>query len=130
MDKYYTIFNNKVIEFLNDLIRIFPNDADFKMYKNAVSLVKLADEKKPLEFYKIFMNDQYKANINNKNEKFFLDHDYNEILNSEELSNELDGNVNNKIVNKLKGYWNELSTENKETVWNYFTLFLKISEKV
>jgi len=130
MDKYYTIFNNKVIEFLNDLIRIFPNDADFKMYKNALSLVKLADEKKPLEFYKIFMNDEYKANINNKNEKFFLDHDYNEILNSEELSNELDGNVNNKIVNKLKGYWNELSTENKEIVWNYFTLFLKISEKV
>ena len=66
MDKYYTIFNNKVIEFLNDLIRIFPNDADFKMYKNALSLVKLADEKKPLEFYKIFMNDEYKANINNK----------------------------------------------------------------
>tara|TARA_Y100001970_G_scaffold294318_1_gene450457 strand:- start:9633 stop:10025 length:393 start_codon:yes stop_codon:yes gene_type:complete len=130
MDKYYTIFNTKIIEFLNDLIRIFPNDNDFKMYKNAITLVKLADEKKPLEFYQIFVTDEYKEHINNKNEKFFLEHDYKEILNSKELNKELDGNVNNKIVNKLKGYWSQLSTENKEIVWNYFTLFLKISEKI
>ena len=37
---------------------------------------------------------------------------------------------NNKIVSKLKGYWKTLSNENREIVWSYFTLFLKISEKV
>ena len=51
-DKFYTIFNIKITEFLNDLIRLFPDDADFKMYKTAISLAKLADEKKPLQYYK------------------------------------------------------------------------------
>ena len=129
-NKYYTIFNSKIVELLNDLIRIFPEDNDFKMYKNAVTLVKLANEKKLLEFYKIFVTDEYKEHISNKNEEFFLEHDYNEILNSNELKKELDGDINNKIVNKLKGYWSQLSSDNRDIVWNYFNLFLKISEKV
>ena len=127
-NKYNKIFNTKIIEFLNDLIRIFPNDTEFKMYKNAINLVKLASEKKPLELYKSFVTDEYKEHINNKNEDFFLQHDYNEILNSKELSDKIDTDFNNKIVNKLKNYWKDLSATNRDIVWNYFTLFLKISE--
>ena len=130
------MFNSKIIEFLNDLIKIFPGDTEFKMYKNAVNLIKMADEKKPLQLYNTFVTEEYKQNIEERNEAFFLEHDYNEILNSDIVKNsdfvqkELDGNVNNKIVNKLKGYWGELSDENKEFIWSYFTLFLKISNKV
>ena len=134
--RFYQMFNSKIIEFLNDLIKIFPGDTEFKMYKNAVNLIKMADEKKPLQLYNTFVTEEYKQNIEERNEAFFLEHDYNEILNSDIVKNsdfvqkELDGNVNNKIVNKLKGYWGELSDENKEFIWSYFTLFLKISNKV
>ena len=134
--KFYGIFNAKIIEFLNDLIKIFPGDTEFKMYKNAVNLIKMADEKKPLQLYNTFVTAEYKQNILDKNEDFFLQHDYNEILSSDIVKNsdfvkkEIDGNVNNKIVNKLKGYWGELSDENKEFIWSYFNLFLKISDKV
>lgn len=127
-NKYYKIFNTKIIEFLNDLIRIFPNDTEFKIYKNGISLLKLADEKKPLQLYKVFVTDEYKEHIKNKNDDFFLQHDYNEILTSKEISDKVDSDFNNKIVDKLKGYWKELSDTNREIVWNYFTLFLKISE--
>jgi|TARA_B110000259_G_scaffold184211_1_gene230800 hypothetical protein len=130
MEKFYTIFNSKIIEFLNDLIKIFPDDNDFKMYKNGISLVKLADEKKPLQLYKLFVNDKYKENILTKNEEFFLSHDYNEILTNDNLKKEFNGDINNKIINKLKGYWKDLSSDNREIVWNYFTLFLKISNKI
>ena len=130
-DKFYTIFNTKITEFLNDLIRLFPDDADFKMYKTAITLAKLADEKKPLQYYKKFVTEEYKEHIRNKNDKFFLNHDYKEILNDSELTNEINnGNFSSQIVNRLKGYWSQISDENKEIVWNYFTLFLKISEKV
>lgn len=130
-DKFYTIFNTKITEFLNDLIRLFPDDADFKMYKTAISLAKLADEKKPLQYYKKFVTEEYKEHIRNKNDKFFLDHDYKEILSDSELSNEINsGDFSSQIVDRLKGYWSQISDENKEIVWNYFTLFLKISEKV
>tara|TARA_B110000259_G_C13932250_1_gene369390 strand:- start:30 stop:452 length:423 start_codon:yes stop_codon:yes gene_type:complete len=123
------IFNSKLNEFLNDLIKIFPDDTDFKMYKNAVNLIKIADIKKPLELYNIFVTEEYKKNIEEKNESFFLDHDYKEILNNEMINN-VNSNVNNKLVNKLKGYWSDLTDENKEFIWSYFTLFLKINEKV
>tara|TARA_Y100000992_G_C21032926_1_gene381223 strand:- start:237 stop:638 length:402 start_codon:yes stop_codon:yes gene_type:complete len=130
-DKFYTIFNTKITEFLNDLIRLFPDDADFKMYKTAITLAKLADEKKPLQYYKKFVTEEYKEHIRNKNDKFFLNHDYKEILNDSELTNEINnGNFSSQIVNRLKDYWSQISDENKEIVWNYFTLFLKISEKV
>lgn len=130
-DKFYTIFNTKISEFLNDLIRLFPDDADFKMYKTAISLAKLADEKKPLQYYKKFVTEEYKEHIRNKNDKFFLDHDYKEILSDSELSNDINSvNFSSQIVDRLKGYWSQISDENKEIVWNYFTLFLKISEKV
>jgi hypothetical protein len=130
-DKFYTIFNTKITEFLNDLIRLFPDDADFKMYKTAISLAKLADEKKPLQYYKKFVTDEYKEHIRNKNDQFFLDHDYKEILSDSELSSNINsGDFSSQIVDRLKGYWSQISDENKEIVWNYFTLFLKISEKV
>ena len=130
-DKFYTIFNTKITEFLNDLIRLFPDDDDFKMYKTAISLAKLADEKKPLQYYKKFVTEEYKEHIRNKNDKFFLDHDYKEILSDSELSNDINsGDFSSQIVDRLKGYWSQISDENKEIVWNYFTLFLKISEKV
>lgn len=130
--KFYSIFNTKIVEFLNDLIKLFPEDTDFKIYKTAINLVKLADEKKPLQYYKKFVTDEYKEHINNRNDKFFLEHDYSDILNNEELKSELDSdaNISNKIVKRLKGYWGVLTPDNKEIVWNYFSIFLKISEKI
>jgi hypothetical protein len=129
--KFYNIFNTKIIEFLNDLIVLFPNDSDFKMYKTAINLVKLADNKKPLQYYKRFVTDEYKEHINNRNDKFFLEHDYSEIINDNELNSEVGASdISSKIVNRLKGYWSSLSDDNKVIVWDYFTLFLKISEKI
>ena len=129
--KFYNIFNTKIIEFLNDLIVLFPNDSDFKMYKTAINLVKLADNKKPLQYYKKFVTDEYKEHINNRNDNFFLEHDYSEIINDSELNSEVGASdISSKIVNRLKGYWSSLSDDNKVIVWDYFTLFLKISEKI
>jgi hypothetical protein len=129
--KFYNIFNTKIIEFLNDLIILFPNDSDFKMYKTAINLVKLADNKKPLQYYKKFVTDEYKEHINNRNDKFFLEHDYSEIINDNELNSEVGASdISSKIVNRLKGYWSSLTDDNKVIVWDYFTLFLKISQKI
>lgn len=130
-DRFYTIFNTKIVELLNDLIILFPDDSNFKMYKTAINLAKLADEKKPLQYYNKFVTEEYKQHIRTKNDKFFLDNDYKEILGSSELSSEINmSNFSSQIVDRLKGYWSKISDENKEIVWNYFNIFLKISEKV
>lgn len=127
----HQLFNNKLTEFLKQLVSTFPNDSDFKLFQVSVRVLKLADEKKPLELFNSGLTDEYKDNIRNKNEQFFLNNDYSDVLNNENLKEfNNNDNVNNKLINKLKGYWNNFDDDNKNTVWDYFTILLKICDKV
>ena len=84
----------------------------------------------PLELFNSGLTDEYKDNIRNKNEAFFLKSDYSDVLNNENLKEYNNDNVNNKLINKLKGYWVNFDDDNKNTVWDYFTILLKICDKV
>ena len=134
MPNYYELFNNKLDEFIKELIKTFPQDPDFKLFQASSRVLKLANEKKPLELFNTGLTDEYKKNIREKNEDFFLNNDYSDVLNNEKLKQQPefnnDENVNNKLINKLKGYWSELSEENQEIVWQYFTILLKICDKL
>lgn len=124
-DKLLNIFNTQLSEFILELIKIFPQDKDFRAFKNGFNLLKLADEKKPLElFYKGMVDNGFDEKIKTKNEDFFLNNNYNKIINDVD-----DDNINDKLINKLKNYWNDLTVDNKNTVWTYFGNLLKISEK-
>jgi hypothetical protein len=124
-DKLLNIFNTQLSEFILELIKIFPQDKDFRAFKNGFNLLKLADEKKPLElFYKGMVDNGFDEKIKTKNEDFFLNNNYNKIISDVD-----DDNINDKLINKLKNYWNDLTADNKNTVWTYFGNLLKISEK-
>lgn len=134
MPNYYEIFNNKLDEFIKELIKTFPQDPDFKLFQASTRVIKLASEKKPLELFNTGLTDDYKENIREKNEDFFLNNDYSDVLNNEKLKQQSDlnndENVNNKLISKLKDYWKELSEENQNIVWQYFTVLLKICDKI
>lgn len=126
--KYYEMFNTALENFINDLIKTFPEDNDFKLFKGTIKLLKLASTKKPLELFNLGLTDEYKQNIRDRNENFFLENDYTDVLNNNELK--IDDNVNNDLIIKLKNYWKDLNEENRETVWNYFTILLRLCDKV
>ena len=126
----HQLFNNKLTEFLKQLISTFPSDSDFKLFQVSVRVLKLADEKKPLELFNSGLTDEYKDNIRNKNEAFFLKSDYSDVLNNENLKEYNNDNVSNKLINKFKVYWVNFDDDNKNTVWDYFTILLKICDKV
>ena len=133
MPNYYELFNNKLDEFIKELIKTFPQDPDFKLFQASSRVLKLANEKKPLELFNTGLTDEYKKNIREKNEDFFLNNDYSDVLNNEKLKQQPqfnnDDNMNNKLINKLKGYWSELSEENKEIVWKYFKILVLLIDK-
>tara|TARA_B100000900_G_scaffold416191_1_gene449890 strand:- start:10639 stop:11055 length:417 start_codon:yes stop_codon:yes gene_type:complete len=131
-DKFYNMFNDTLSNFIKDLINVFPNDNDFKLFKTSSNIVKMANYKKPLELFNLGLNDEFKKNIREKNEDFFLNNDYSDVLNNEDLQKEGDVNndINNQLILKLKNYWKELDDENKETVWKYFTILLKLCDKI
>jgi len=130
-DRYYEIFNNKLTNFIDDLIIVFPNDNDFKLFKNTINLVKLANKKLLLKYFKLGVNEEFQNNILNKNEKFFLDNNYRSVLDNSKIATVINkDNVNDKLIEKLKEYWTQLNDDNIETVWNYFNILLQLSKKI
>ena len=129
--RFYEIFNKKLQELLSDLIVVFPDDKDFKLFKNSVRLITLADVKKPLQMFKLSLTDEYKKNIEERNTDFFLDNDYSDVLNNDIIKQTMnDDDVNKKLINKLKGYWKDLNDNNRDTIWSYFNILLKLSNKI
>ena len=101
-----------------------PNDnQDFKVFKTGANLLRRTSGDKIV--HKIFKEsiESYRHYIENKDEKFFLQHTYDEV--------ELDDSFDlNQLVKKLKGLWKELPDAEKEKIWGYFTLLLKFSDKL
>tara|TARA_B100000900_G_scaffold130914_1_gene110734 strand:- start:720 stop:1124 length:405 start_codon:yes stop_codon:yes gene_type:complete len=129
--RFYEIFNKKLQELLSDLIVVFPDDKDFKLFKNSVRLITLADVKKPLQMFKLSLTDEYKRNIEERNTDFFLNNDYSDVLNNDIIKQTMnDDDVNKKLINKLKGYWKDLNDNNRDTIWTYFNILLKLSNKI
>ena len=129
--RFYEIFNKKLQELLNDLIVVFPDDKDFKLFKNSVRLITLADVKKPLQMFKLSLTDEYKKNIEETNTEFILKNDYSDVLNNDIIKQTMnDDDVNKKLINKLKGYWKDLNDNNRDTIWTYFNILLKLSNKI
>ena len=102
MPQFHELFNNKLTEFLKELVQTFPNDPDFKLFQASVRVLRLADEKKPLELFNSGLTDEYKENIRNKNEAFFLNNDYCDVLNNENLKQLI--NILENIIKQLQTY--------------------------
>jgi hypothetical protein len=120
---YLTAFNNLVIKFNEDLIDVFPEENDFKVYKRGIMMLNSANAKKICKLYKEYMI-LYRSKIIDKDETFFVNNNYTEIV-----SNSNSEGVES-IILKLKHYWGNLSTGNKEKVWEYLNSLIKLSDLI
>jgi len=66
----------------------------------------------------------YRTKIIDKDETFFVNNNYTEIV-----SNSNSEGVES-IILKLKHYWGNLSTGNKEKVWEYLNSLIKLSDLI
>lgn len=120
--KWIDIFNQKFEEFIKDMIVVFPHDKDFKVMKNSFNLLKMADEKKPLEIFSKY-SARFEEPVRNRDESFFLTSSYDDIQSDET-------NLTDELIDKLKSYWKSLSDDNKETIWKYLDIFFKLKAKI
>ena len=120
---YLTAFNNLVIKFNDDLIMTFPEENDFKVYKRGIMMINTANAKKICSLYKNYMI-LYRKKIQEKDESFFLENNYTEIVNNTK-SEGVEG-----IIQKLKNYWTTLSSANKEKIWEYLSSLIKLSDLI
>lgn len=103
-------FFNQFSDFLNELIRVFPTDADFPTFKTALNLLQKTNPMLVITQVKT-STDPYAEMISSKNENFFIEHDY---------SSDIDGDdAIQQVIQKLKGLWEVLTPNNKKVVWDY-----------
>lgn len=116
----YTAFNTLSVKFNEELITVFPNDLDFKVCLNTITLMNKTNKKKLFELVspQLVLYNKY---IREKDERFFLE------KNEQEYTREKNDVV---IISKLKKYWTTLSENNKEKIWEYVNSLLSIIEKI
>lgn len=116
-------FNLTIINLIDDLLLVFPNFNNLKLFKEKLNMLIKFNPKKPIEYFK---NTVYKFNeeIKTKNEKFFLDKKYDQDITVVENDREW---ALDEVLN-IKTLWKELNAENKETIWTYFNILIKLVE--
>lgn len=118
---YFECFNNKLKEFLNDLLVSFPEMNDLKLLKNGLHLATTIDVKMPQKFFNEHVACKYETHILGKNEEFFLNETYEAV--AQQHGFDLD------IVSKIKGIWGTIDGENKEIVWKYLQVLILLNRK-
>ena len=114
-------FNKTLIRFIDELENKYPQDNDISVYKNSVILLDKTNPKLISNYYKIYVYI-YKDYIDNKNEQFFLDNDFEEQTGGSEWC----------FVRgmRIKKYWKDLSEKSKDVVWEYFSTLNKLCENI
>lgn len=120
---YINLFNEKAEEFCKDLVTTFPEVTEFKKLKSGLLLLRNVDERKPREFFNNYVGANFRNQILQKDESFFLN----------EVQNHVQGGVDNSqwqnVIGLIHNIWATLSTDNKENIWKYFQVLIAINDK-
>ena len=115
------LFNNHLIEFISDVISIFPNNLDLKTGLTFIEGIKKVNPRKLIEIWKLNIVDIYQEQIEKNNFAFFLDKNY---------ENDLPIDHDNKLVSiieDIKSLLKNTSKENKNKSMKYVQNLSKMS---
>lgn len=106
--------------FTNELISMYPDDADFPLFATSVKLMKLSNPAMVIK--SIYDNtNPFAEKILGKDEGFFLDYSFSEY--------EKDvGDIN--VFSKLKKYITSMSPASKDCVWKYIQNIYKLANAI
>ena len=114
----YDLFNKKLAEFIDDLIYIYPNINDFKVFRTTSYAASIIDVKAPQAYFHAYVVEPFEAKIMGRDEQFFMRQNY-----DDETSENLD------IIAKLKHVWGKMSEPNKDTIWKYLQVLVYLSKQ-
>lgn len=115
-------FNNHLFEFLDDIIRIFPDNLDIQTAKTSFYAVKQANPTIIIKTWVQYIYIPYKETIDNGNIEFFFNKDYSEdlagVANSKEVL---------KIVDTLREPVSNMTPQQKQFTMEYLQNLSKLS---
>ena len=118
----YSLFNEKIQEWIDDLINVFPNEPYFPFYKTLFANTIWLNKTLPNKWFKYYLTADYLQQILNRNEQFFLQENYNDMA--------VQDGADLNFINKLKELWHLLSPQDKDNMWKYIQCLLIIDNKI
>ena len=105
--------------FASELCEMYPNDADFSLFSNTLSLIKMTNPAMVVS-YVVDNVVQFEEKIMNSDESFFLDYDFREYT----------SHVDMNIFQKLKQYIQNMSPASKQNVWKYIQNIVRLAKAI
>ena len=115
-------FNDHFMEFVNDIISIFPEDADIIIAKNYFVLIRKANPKMIIKIWQNYIADKYKDAISNGNISFFINKDYSLDLSSSDNSEKII-----EAIDRLRNPIKLMNDENQAKTMKYIQNLTKLS---
>ena len=115
-------FNNLLFEFIDDVMGIFPDNADLKDVRVALEFFKKANPSAIIKAWHYFVYQPYKDVIESGNFSFFCEKDYKSDLsyltNSDEIM---------KSIDKIRDPVKQMDPANQATAMKYLKNLCKLS---
>ncbi len=120
MDKKLILktFNTHLIEFMDDIITVFPREVDLLTSRTFIQGVLKVKKKLVIEYWYNYIYLLYKEQIDVGNFDYFLNKDYNKDTEDNDILNGIE-----RMRNKIR----ELSDDNKEKSIEYVKNLSKLS---
>lgn len=117
-----TAFNNHLLEFLEDVSSIFPEDRDIKKAKTALEMLKKANPRAIILIWKSHITSKYGDTIDSGDISFFINKDYSfDIEGAQSSSKILDA------INRLREPVKNMGVENQKKTMKYIQNLTKLS---
>jgi len=114
--KYAEGFNVQLINLFKELNRMYPDNNDFKLVKYKIQILSQTSTYEiPIKTYEVHIGSTYRHHLVNRNENFFLNFNLQ--------------NTPLKDLDYLKKIWESINDQTKNTMWRYFIILDKLSEK-
>jgi hypothetical protein len=111
-------FYAQITSILDWLIDMFPDDADFATSKTFVSIAKKTNPSLVINTFHEAVTVPYEDKINARDEAFLLEYKGAEY-----------GNDAADIIVKMKGYWQDLDTQTKDSLWQYLYILKELTKR-
>jgi len=128
MSNILKAFNTHLLDFINDIIVVFPENRSLKVTKTALETWRRVNPKSIIETWKTCITDKYKTEIAKGDYNFFMKKDYREDISG---CNNISTHLGNEIlsdIDEIRGPISLMSKTNQKKAIKYVQNLTKLSE--
>jgi len=118
-----TAFNNHFEEFVDDVLRIFPDNMDLKKAKLTIEMLRKANPRSILLIWKDYIANKYRSQIESGDISFFVEKDYAMDVTDMDRNERV-----MEIIEKMRQPVREMGAENQKKAMKYIQNLTKLSD--